>query len=86
MPGLGSSIVGLARRPYWKCLWSVVANNVVMLFPERSAHHLTYLAMFLRNFAQLYCSQKHNLVPSEWALGLLFNVHRCPMDKYGPWH
>ena len=39
--------------------------NVVMLFPERSAQHLTYLALLLRNLAQLYCAQEHGLGLSE---------------------
>ena len=34
-----------------------------MLFPERSEHHLAYLALVLGNVAQLYCAQKQGLVP-----------------------
>ena len=72
-------------------------RNVATLFLERSEHHLAYLAIFLRSLAQLYCAQKHNLVPVEWTLGILLNVHRFPLGqhgheqiqvgfKLGPWH
>jgi hypothetical protein len=54
-----------------------------MLFPERSEHHLTYLALFLMNLAQLHCAQKHGLVPSAWTSGILFNVHKFPLDQHG---
>ena len=57
--------------------------NVVMLFPERSQQYLTYLALLLKNLAQLHCAQKHGLVPSEWTLGILFNVHKLPLGKHG---
>jgi hypothetical protein len=58
-------------------------TNVVLLFPERSEYHLTYLALFLRNLAQLYTAQKHNVLGSDWSLGILFNVHRFPLDRDG---
>jgi hypothetical protein len=58
-------------------------TNVVMLFPERSEFHLTYLALLLRNLAQLYTAQKHNVLGSDWTFGILFNVHRFPLDKQG---
>ena len=35
------------------------------------------------NWAQLYCAQKHGLVPSKWTLGILFNVHGIPLDEHG---
>ena len=37
--------------------------NVVVWSPERSEPNLTYLALFIRNLAQLYCAQKQGLVP-----------------------
>ena len=58
--------------------------NVVMLFPDRSEYHLTYWPFFLlSNLAQIYCAQKPGLMPSEWTLAILFNVHRFPMDQEG---
>ena len=63
--------------------WELGCYNVVMLFPERSAHHLTDLALFIKNLAQLYCAQKHGLAPSEWTCGMIFNAHRFPLGEHG---
>ena len=57
-------------------------TNVVMMFPARSQHNLTYLALVLRNLAQHYCAQTHNLVEEDWNLGILFNVHKFPVDEH----
>ena len=54
---------------------------VVMLFPERSEYHLTYLALFLTNLAQLYWAQQQGLLPNEWTFGVILNVHKAP---FGP--
>ena len=67
----------------WDMCVELGCHNVLMLFLERSEHHLTYLATFYRNLAQLYCAQKHKLAPVEWTLGILFNVHRSPLDQHG---
>lgn len=58
-------------------------HKVVMLFPERSKHHLTYLSILQRNLAILYTAQKYSQLPEEWEFGILFNVHRFPLDKHG---
>ena len=59
------------------------AFHVVMLFPERSKHHLMYLSILQRNLAILYCAQKYQAIPAEWTFGILFNVHRLPLDQSG---
>ena len=59
------------------------AFHVVMLFPERSRHHLMYLSILQRNLAILYCAQKYQAIPAEWTFGILFNVHRLPLDQSG---
>ena len=58
-------------------------NQVVMLFPERSQHHLMYLSILQRNMAILYTAQKHGVLPDDWQFGILFNVHRFPLDDHG---
>ena len=55
--------------------------NVVMLFPEISEQRLSYLALLLRNMYQLYMAQNNNILPVDWSLGILFYVHKFPMDK-----
>jgi hypothetical protein len=60
------------------------AFHVVMLFPERSKHHLMYLSILQRNLAILYCAQKYQAIAAEWTFfGILFNVHRLPIDMSG---
>ena len=59
------------------------AFHVVMLFPERSKHHLMYLSILQRNLAILYCAQKYQAIPAEWTFGILFNVHRPPWASLG---
>ena len=59
------------------------AFHVVMLFPERSRHHLMHLSILQRNLAILYCAQKYQAIPTEWTFGILFNVRRLPLDQSG---
>ncbi|MFM7979480.1 MAG: hypothetical protein ACKPKO_09210, partial [Candidatus Fonsibacter sp.] len=58
-------------------------HNVVMLFPDRSEYHLSYVALLLRNLAQLYIAHQNNILQVEWCLGILSDVHRFPMDREG---
>ena len=46
-------------------------HNVVMLFLERSEHHLTYLVLLLRSFAQLYCALPMDQVAHHRYTGVL---------------
>ena len=59
------------------------AFHVVVLFHERSSHHLMYLSIIKRNLAILYCAQKCQAIAVEWTFWLLFNVHRLPWTCLG---
>ena len=59
------------------------AFHVVMLFPERSKHHLMYLSVLQRNLAILYCAQKYQAIATEWTFWILFNVRKLPLDMSG---
>ena len=61
----------------------IASLNVVMLFPERSEHNLGYLDCTLRNLAQLYCAQKHGVVPSARTFWIIFNVTQVHLDLDG---
>ena len=42
-----------------------------------------YLSILQRNLAILYCAQQYKAIPTEWTFGILFNVHRLPLDQSG---
>ena len=75
--------IGSAKKTLLDLFTDCQCNNVVMLFPERSENHLTYCALLLRNLAQLHTAQKFNHLGSDWTLGILFNIHRFPLDIHG---
>ena len=58
--------IGAGKNTILDTFGKLGCYHVVMWFPERTGHHLVDLALSLTNLAQLYCAQKHGLVPSEW--------------------
>jgi hypothetical protein len=57
------------------------AFHVVMLFPERSKHHLMYLSILQRNLAILYCAQKYQAIAAEWTF---WDLVQCAQAPPGP--
>ena len=42
-----------------------------------------YLSVLQRNLAILYSAQQYQALAAEWTFGLLFHVHRLPLDMSG---
>ena len=56
------------------------AFHVVMLFPERSRHHLMYLSILQRNLAILYCAQKSQAIAAQWTV---WDIGQCAQAPPG---
>ena len=58
------------------------AFHVVLLFPDRSKHHLMYLSTLQRNLAILYCAQQYQAIAVEWTF-FLGDIVQCAQAPPG---
>ena len=54
-----------------------------MLFHERYMHNLTSVDLFLEELSPALPCPASQYVPDVWTVGIIFNVHRFPMDLDG---
>jgi hypothetical protein len=77
---------------FWSARWNLMelfehlnSRSVAMVLPERSQANLKLLGFWLQRCVIEMATNSYfnNWQDTEWSLGLVFNIHRLPLDEHG---